>query len=86
MRVYNAMVLPTLLYDYETWTQLKRHESKLQALEMRYVQRVEGVTLLDRARNDNVRQALREDALLDVVKAKHKVWRENLEQMVMTGM
>ena len=84
--MYNAMVLPTLLYDYETWTQLKRHESKLQALEMRYVQRVEGVALLDRARNDNVRQALREDALLNVVKAKYKVWRENLEQMVMTGM
>ena len=69
MRVYNAMVLPTLLYGCEAWTLQKGHESKLQALEMRYLRRVR-VTQLDRARNEDVRQALRQDALLDVVKAK----------------
>ena len=36
LRVYNAMVLPTLLYGYETWTMQQRHVSSLQALEMRY--------------------------------------------------
>ena len=34
MRVFNAMVVPTLLYRCETWTILKRHESKLQTFEM----------------------------------------------------
>ena len=39
------------------------------------------MTLLDRARNENVRRALRQYALLGVVKAKQKAWREKLEQM-----
>ena len=75
MRVYNAMVLPTMLYGCETWTLQKRHEGKLQALEMRYLRRV-GVTRVDRVRNEDVRQA----AILDV-KAKQIAWKIKLEQM-----
>ena len=39
------------------------------------------MTRVDRVRNEDVRRALRQDAVLDVVKTKQKVWRENLEQM-----
>ena len=31
MRVFNAKVMPTLLYGCETWTVQRRHVSKLQA-------------------------------------------------------
>ena len=55
----------------------ERHEK--QALEMRYLKKFEGVTHLDRARNEDVRWALRQDASLDVV--KQKAWREKLEQV-----
>ena len=81
LRVYNAMVLPTLLYGCETWTMQQRHVSSLQALEMRYLRRVQGVTRLNRVRNEDIRRALRQDAVLDVVKAKQIAWREKLEQI-----
>ena len=50
MRVYNAIVLPTMLYGSETWTVMKRHESRLGATEMAYLRRVEGVTRMDRVK------------------------------------
>ena len=39
------------------------------------------MTRLDRVRSEDVRQPLKQDAVLGVVKAKQKVWREKLEQM-----
>ena len=39
LRVINAMVVPTLLYGSETWTLQKRHKSKIQAMEMRYLRK-----------------------------------------------
>ena len=86
MRVYNAMVLPTLLYGCEAWTLQKRHESKLQALEMRHLRRVEGVTQLDRARNEDARWALRQDALLNVVKAKQRHGERSWSRWRMTDL
>ena len=72
MRVFNAMVVPKLLYGCETGTILKRHESKLQAFEMMCLRRVEGVTRKDRVRNEEVRKTLGQEAVMDIVKEKQK--------------
>ena len=34
MRVFNTMVVPTLIYGCETWTMQRKHKSKTQACEM----------------------------------------------------
>ena len=66
LRVLNTMVVPMLLYGCETWTIQKRHVSRLQAVEMRYLRRVEGVTKLDKVRNENIRQRLKQEAVVEV--------------------
>ena len=67
MRVYNAMVIPTMLYGSETWTVMKRHESRLGATEMAYLRRVVGVTRSDRVRNADVRETVNQEGVMEKV-------------------
>ena len=71
MRVFNAMVVPTLIYGCETWT-MRRHYSKVQACEMMFLRILEGVTRLDRVRNEDVRRSLGHKAVMDIVKKKQR--------------
>ena len=80
LRVINAMVVPTLLYGSETWTLQKRHRSKIQAMEMRYLRKV-GVTRLNRVPNKDIRRRLGVEAVLVVADRKKKEWRERIEGM-----
>ena len=64
------MVVPTLLYGSETWTLQKRHRSKIQAMEMRYLRKIEGVTRLDRVLNEHIRRRLGVGAVLAVADRK----------------
>ena len=68
LRGFNAIVVPTLLYSCETWTVQKRHESRLQACEMMCFRRIEGVSRLDRMRNEDIRQSLGQVAMVDIMK------------------
>ena len=81
LRVFNAMVVPTLLYGCETWTIQKLHVSRLQVAEMRYLRRVEGVTKLDKVRNEDIRQRLNQEAVVEVARKKQRAWKEKLDGM-----
>ena len=71
LRVINAMVVTTLLYGRETWTLQKRHRSRIQAMEMRYLRKI-GVTRLHRVSNEDIRRRLRVEAVLAVADRKKK--------------
>ena len=46
LTVYNAVVVPTLVYGCEAWVLKERDKMRLQATEMRVIRGVAGVTRL----------------------------------------
>ena len=64
LTVYNAMVVPTLVYGCEAWVLKERDKMKLQIMEMQVLRRVEGVTRADRVRNKEVREVVKQEAVV----------------------
>ena len=81
MKVYNAIVVPTLVYGSETWVLNKHQESAIQATEMRVLRRIAGKRRVDRARNVDIREELRQEGVLEKVRRRQVSWREALAEM-----
>ena len=75
----NAMVMPTLMYGCETWSLSKEQQSKVQATTMNVLRRIEGVSRLDRVKN--VRDKLRQEGVLNMVKSRQEKWMIRMEEM-----
>jgi hypothetical protein len=58
LTVHRTVYLPTLTYSAELWTLGAKQDSRLQAAEMRYLQRVEQKTRRAKVRNQMIRKAL----------------------------
>ncbi len=54
-RLYEGVVVPTLLYGAETWN-MRVTERRLNVMEMRCLRSMCGVTGMDRVMNDEVRR------------------------------
>ena len=48
---------------------------------MRYLRRVEGVTKLNKVRSEDIRQRLKQDAVVEVARKKQRAWKEKLDGM-----
>ena len=70
-----------LLYGCGTWTVEKQHESRLQETEMRYLRRVEVVMKLDRVRNVDIRQRLKEGSVMELAGKEQRAWKVKVEEM-----
>ncbi|CAG9109123.1 unnamed protein product [Plutella xylostella] len=82
LAVHNAMLVPTLMYGSESWVWQKKHESRLNAVEMRSLRSMLGVTLNDRLRNSFIREkcGLKEDVVTRVEKGMLR-WFGHVERM-----
>ena len=54
---YTVFVL-ILPYGYESWAVTERVRSQVQAYEMRFLQRIKGVTLFNKVRCSQIRKSL----------------------------
>ena len=58
VRVYNAILVPTLMYGSEMWVLNKQQESAIQATEMRVLRRTAEKRMVGRVRNVEIRKEL----------------------------
>ena len=54
MRVYNAIVTPTLLYGSETWTRLAADMKKLEVVQRRCLRKLLGLRMIDKVENETI--------------------------------
>ena len=59
----------------------KRHESRLQACEMRYLRRVEGLTKMDQVRNEEISKRLNQETVVETMRRRQRTLKEKIEHM-----
>src|SRR6185436_1185371 len=52
--LYKTIYRPTLIYGSETWVTSQKLKSKIQAAEMRFLRRIEGVKRIDKISNEHI--------------------------------
>ena len=78
-----SCIVPTLVYGSETWVLNKQQESAIQAVEMRVLRRI-AERRVDRVRNVEIREELKQEGVLVKMKQSQVRWREakcNLPQI-----
>ena len=58
LKVDNAIVIPTVMYDRETWLLNKQHELVVQGTEMTVLRRIAEKRSVPRTRNVKIREEL----------------------------
>jgi sorting nexin-29 len=58
MRLYRSLIQPIALYGCETWTLRAKEESMLNVFEMAALRKIAGVKLIDKIRNEAIREQL----------------------------
>ena len=79
--VFEAVAIPALTYECESWVLTEWDKSRLQATEMRVLRKIAGVTScrLDQVRNETVRDRLRLEPVLKKVERRRECWKEKVE-------
>lgn len=81
MTVYQTVFRPILTYGSETWVLDRKLKSKIQAIEMKYLRTVKGVTRRDRIRNVDIREELKIKPVLKYIEERQLSWWGHLHRM-----
>ena len=58
LSIFKAVFVPILTYGNESWVMTEKMRSQVQASEMRFLRRIEGVTLFNKVRSSEVQKSL----------------------------
>ena len=74
LSIFKTAFVPILTYGHESWVMTERVRSRVQASEMRFVRRIEGVTLFNKVRSCEIRKSLNIEPLLLRIERSQLRW------------
>ena len=69
-RIYESVIEPSLLYGCESWPKQQKHLSKVNAVQMKVLRKIEGKTRRDRIRNTRIRSELKQKPVEEKITSK----------------
>ena len=81
LSIFKAVFVPILAYDHESWVMTKRVRSQVQASEMRFLRRIEGVTMFNKVRSSEIRKSLNIEPLLLRIERSQLRWFGHVSRM-----
>ena len=81
LSIFKAVFVPILTYGHESWVMTERMRSQVQASEMRFLRRIEGVTLFNKVRSSEIRKSLNIEPLLLRIEKSQLRWFGHVSRM-----
>jgi hypothetical protein len=81
LKIYNTLVLLTLLYGSENWPLTALQKRRIEAAEMKLFRPLAGYTLYDHKTNDSIRRELQTECILDKINEYRRNWFLHLQRM-----
>ena len=81
LSIFKAVFVPILTYGHESWVMTERMRSQVQASEIRFLRRIEGVTLFHKVRSSEIRKSLNIEPLLLQIERSQLRWFGHVSRM-----
>ena len=81
LSIFKAVFVPILTYGHESWVTTERMRSQVQASEMRFLRRMEGVTLFNKVRGYDIRKSLNIEPLFLRIERSQLRWFGHVSRM-----
>ena len=82
LSIFKSVSVSILTYDHESWVMTERVRSQGQAFEMRFLRRIEGVTLFNKVRSFGIRKSFNIEPLLLRIERSQLRWFGRVSQQM----
>ena len=81
LKLFKAIIIPTLLYGSETWNVIQSHIQRLQVFTNRFLRIITGTSLWDKLRNTQLRCKSKIERVEVMIQRRRLQWLGHLEKM-----